>query len=298
MLWRGSDLRGALTITLPYLVFSAAWIVYSDRWVTRLPTHVGLSPSELQTIKGLAFVGFSSLLIFGLVIQRLAALRREREISDDLRRSYESLSRRFLQAHEEERKQIAHDLHDELGQNLSLLLRELHEAGDGGDSDIEALSLRAESLLNQVRLISLSLRPAILDDLGLEAALRWLTRRRWGDRDEEIRFRAEVDPAEVPEGLALPVFRIAQEALRNAVRHGRGEQVEILLTEDDGMLELRVRDDGQGFDAEVAMRRGAEGASLGLLTLRERAEAAGGRLEIESAPGEGTEVRASFPAHP
>jgi two-component system, NarL family, sensor histidine kinase UhpB len=146
-----------------------------------------------------------------------------------------------------------------------------------------------------VRQLSLSLRPLQLDDLGLAAALRSHL-----DRQATLGgFAAHPEiqdfPARLPPEVETACFRVAQEAVNNIVRHARARNVWLQLAVDAERLVLAVRDDGAGFDVEAARRRAALGASLGVVSMAERAALAGGTLRIESAPGQGTSVLAGFP---
>ncbi len=160
-------------------------------------------------------------------------------------------------------------------------------------------SLRIVShLVEEVRSRSLDLHPSVLDDLGLLPALEWYVER----HAENAGFSATVSAE--PHGLRWPpeiegaCFRVAQEALTNVARHARARSVRVALRRLPSALELTIRDDGVGFDVEAARRNAMQGESLGLLGMQERVQLAGGRLEIESTPGAGTLVRASFPASP
>ncbi len=210
-----------------------------------------------------------------------------------------ALSRRVLTVQEEERRAVARELHDELGQvltavkvNLQALRRQSApaELGPGFEDSLALL----DGAIAEVRAIATRLRPAVLDDLGLEAALN--------SHLERIRARAAVALAtdiRLPQRRLDPAvetacFRIVQEAVTNALRHARARGLTVGLGVRNGELELSVRDDGQGFDLEAATRRGAREEAVGLSGMEERARLAGGRLEIRTAPGRGTEVRALF----
>ena len=150
-------------------------------------------------------------------------------------------------------------------------------------------------MLEQVHDISLDLRPSILDDLGLEPALRWYTERQAALVELKAEFHGGSLEQRLDPVIETECFRIAQEALTNVVRHAQAKSVTVELREEDGQLHLRVRDDGVGFDVAVVRERAVRGTSLGLLSMEERAVLAGGRLEFNSAPGRGTEVHAWFP---
>jgi len=206
-----------------------------------------------------------------------------------------ALAERAMQAHEEEARRIARELHDEAGQ----LLASVHIALDGlaqrtaeSAETIQRLHELLDRVEEQLRRLSRELRPTILDDLGLGPALEWLTQgihQRTGIR---ISVRAAIGRLEA--GVETALYRIVQEALTNAVRHGRASAIDVQVRERDGAAEAVVRDDGIGFDARESLsRRGEPG--LGLLGMRERAEALGGRLDLDSSPGRGTAVSVIIP---
>jgi signal transduction histidine kinase len=147
-------------------------------------------------------------------------------------------------------------------------------------------------MIEQVQTLAFELRPSMLDELGLVEALRFQVAR-FGERSRmRARFTATPIDVRAPADIETACFRIVQEALSNVARHARARHVEITLSRQDDALEIAVKDDGAGFDVEK-LRSG-----LGLSGMGERAELAGGHLEIESAPGTGTAVRARFPLSP
>jgi signal transduction histidine kinase len=135
----------------------------------------------------------------------------------------------------------------------------------------------------------------MLDDLGLEPALRWCINRQATMVGIRAEFRAEPLERRLDTRIETECFRVAQEALTNVVRHSQAGVVALHLTHRDGLLHLSVRDDGIGFDVTAQRDQAVRGASLGLLSMQERAALAGGGLEYLSAPGQGTEVHAWFP---
>jgi PAS domain S-box-containing protein len=216
----------------------------------------------------------------------------ERKQAEEKLREYahqlEILSRRLLDAQEEERRRIARELHDQAGQALTALKITLQMPATA-TRRAESLAL-ADEVLAQVRALSFDLRPSLLDDLGLAAALRAHAERLC--KRTKLALRLELADFETrPAGeIETACFRIAQEALTNVVRHAGAATVTIALQREGDAILLAVRDDGRGFDPARATD-----ASIGLLGMRERAELAGGRLEIESAPGRGTAVCAWLP---
>lgn len=228
------------------------------------------------------------------ITPRIRAEKRLQQTTDRLL----FLSRRLLEILETERRQLARELHDEIGQALTAAKINLQTVQRYPEPDTiverldESIAV-VDNALMQVRSMSLELRPPLLDDLGLDAALRWLAEqqsRRAGLRIElqgaaTTRYPSEVETA---------CFRVAQEALTNVVRHARARSVVMKLEAIGGMLHLRVKDDGGGFDVQAARRRGMTGDSLGLVGMEERAILVGGEIEWHSAPG-ATEVHAWFP---
>jgi signal transduction histidine kinase len=202
------------------------------------------------------------------------------------------------QAQDAERRRIARELHDQVGQLLTAIQLKLmvaqREAGVRQEAALaEALALVNQSVV-QVRELSLELWPTNLEELGLPAALRWLAARH--QRSSGLELELELEPVGALSGeTAVAVFRIVQEALTNVARHAKARRLAIRLRQARGWLELEVRDDGQGFLVEEARKRADGGASLGLAGMQERASLAGGRLEIKSIAGRGTSVRARLP---
>ena len=150
-------------------------------------------------------------------------------------------------------------------------------------------------MLEQVQDISLDLRPSMLDDLGLEPALVWLTNRQAALAGLKAEVHADALERRLDSVIETECFRIAQEALTNVVRHAQARNVTVELRVRNGQLHLRVRDDGVGFDVAASREKAVLGASLGLLSMEERAVLGGGRLELVSGSKQGTEVHAWFP---
>jgi len=202
-----------------------------------------------------------------------------------------SLSAQLVQAQEEERRAVARELHDDVGQALSALLLDLGGAARLDDTAeirprLAAAQSQAEGVVDAVRRVALSLRPSMLDDLGLAAALEWQARevgRRSGMR---IQVTAE-EGGELPDAQRTCIYRVAQEALENCARHGGARLVRLRLERTAASMTLRVEDDGRGF------RPSSRG--MGLLGMEERVAQLGGRLRVASSPGHGTTVTAELP---
>ena len=206
-------------------------------------------------------------------------------------------SRRLIQAHEEERALLARELHDDLTQRLALLAIDVGRAERAAPAGPQAEAMQAvrEGLVRlseDVHALAYQLHPSILEELGLAEALRTECER--VERQGGVRLSVRIDPA--PDTLgsdaALCLFRVAQEALNNVVRHAGARAATVTLQPLDGGMLLAVRDDGAGFDpATPGTRR-----SLGLASMRERVQLVNGTLDVESAPGQGTAVVAWVPA--
>jgi len=233
-------------------------------------------------------------------IRDITKRRRAEEKLKEYSRKLLVLSRRLVVAQETERRIIARELHDEIGQSLTVLQLNLQAMlqlpGMKAVSSRLKESLEVvDHVLEQVHDISLNLRPLILDDLGLEPALRWFTTRQAALIGLKARFHADPLDHRLNPVIETECFRVAQEALTNVVRHARAKTVSVELRKEAGQLHLRVQDDGIGFDVGAVREQAVRGASLGLLSMEERAALAGGGLEFKSVPQKGTEVHAWFP---
>jgi PAS domain S-box-containing protein len=215
------------------------------------------------------------------------------------------LSAQHLTIQESERRRIAVDLHDGLGQTLSLVKLSIEEAarsvGAGAPGKaaaaLERLAPAVKSALAELRHISMNLRPSTLDDLGILASLSWYFRElEAACPGVKLERAISVREADVPDGLKISIFRIVQEATSNALKHaGAGCCIKVGLRNDGGLLELSIEDNGQGFDpAAVEMSRDFS-HGLGMQSMRERAELSGGDYELKSDPGQGTRIRVRWP---
>jgi two-component system sensor histidine kinase UhpB len=223
-----------------------------------------------------------------------------RRLQDAERQSREQL--RALAAHvesvrEQERVRIAREIHDELGQSLTcmgmdlaFLDKQIDPRNQEAAARVAALVELVKDTIRCVRRISSELRPSILDDLGLGAAIEWLAH----DVESRTRMQCAVDVPEdlvLPFELATPLFRICQEALTNVTRHAQATEVDIHVESQDGHVLLVVQDNGRGITEEEIRRHG----SLGLLGMKERVALLGGTLELTGRPGEGTTLTIRMP---
>jgi PAS domain S-box-containing protein len=223
-------------------------------------------------------------------IQAEESLRESRE-------RLQALSRQLIVAQENERRRLAHELHDEIGQTLtaiSINLQAVKVVGKSAQPRLEEAIAIVDRAIDQVRHLSLDLRPSMLDDLGLESALRWYTDRQSRRTGLPIRLDTDLKGQRLPAELETTCFRVAQEALTNVVRHAHAKHAWIELQLQGSTLNLSIRDDGIGFEPMAARGRAADGASFGLLGMQERVELLRGAFAVESLVGRGTSIRARF----
>ena len=231
--------------------------------------------------------------------KELQQTNRELALSEE---QLKQLSAKLLTLQDDERRRIAADLHDSLGQSLCAVKMRLEgleagkEAGDPAETTRGLAVCRGmvEAMIAEVRQIVSKLRPSVLDLHGLEHALEWLYEQYATGSDIRVERRIQPVGERVPASLLTPVFRIAQEAMNNAFRHSGARRVVLEMgIRRDGRLRLAVSDDGKGFD--LGRYSSPTGHSFGLLTMRERAHVGGGELTIVSAAGKGTTVEAVWP---
>ena len=239
--------------------------------------------------------------VLGQIADAVALAVTRMRLFEEVRAGHERLkvlSQRLIEVQEEERRHIARELHDEIGQQLTglkLLLDTIR--GRPVQVALERLAEAhelIEDLVARVRRLSLDLRPAMLDDLGLLPALLWLFDRYTGQTGVRVNFDHEGLEQRVPETLETAAYRIVQEALTNVARHAGVNEVTVHAGRNGGAVKLQIVDHGAGFDCN-----GAPSARVGdgLAGMRERVALLGGRMTIESAPGAGTRLTAEFPLH-
>ena len=199
-----------------------------------------------------------------------------------------------LRAQEEERRRVARDLHDEVNQALTAILLRLealaHDAPDDQQEQVQQIKGLTTQAMDELLRLARQLRPTALDDLGLETAIEAQVRG-FGERTGiEARLRTNGDSTTLDEEKQTVIYRIAQEALANAGRHAGATRVDVALSTDHEGARLRVTDDGSGFDLARARPDG-----LGLEGMAERARLVGGELDLQTTPGQGTEIRLRVP---
>ncbi len=221
---------------------------------------------------------------------------------DTRTRQLRAISERLINAQEDERKRIARRLHDDTGQSLSMLIMNL-ERMEGmipaESSDLLRRMVAARKLatrtLEDLRNVIYGLRPTMLDDLGLAPAIRWYARSGLDEAGVQVKFDSLDETMRLPPQVETTLFRIAQEAISNIVRHARAKSASIALWQEDGAACLWVEDDGCGFDFNHIATQALPLQHLGLLGIQERAELVGGEVTVDSAPGHGTRLEVHIP---
>lgn len=243
-------------------------------------------------------------LLEGIASQAAIAIQNAK-LFDEVRAGRErlrGLSSQLITTQETERCHLARELHDEIGQVLTTIKMHLRSTQRSveprAQSYLEESITMVDRAIGQVRNLSLNLRPAQLDELGLVAALHWYVKQQAKIAGFQENFVVAPAELQVPPELATACFRITQEALTNAVRHGQPRCIHIELRLCDDQLNLTIHDDGVGFDIQAARHRASLGKSLGLLGMQERAQLSDGHLKIDSKPGFGTTIRVQFPMPP
>ena len=237
-----------------------------------------------------------------LRVENEERLRVEIELRESENRLRE-LSTALLSAQERERKLIAREIHDGLGASLAAtkfkvetVLTEMGDDHPQARVALESVIPIVQGTIEEARRIQMSLRPSILDDLGILPTINWSCRQ-FESIYPAIRITKEIDieEDEVPKSLKIVIYRVLQEALNNIAKHSKTSVVLLFLQRTDQAIQLVIRDRGQGFNSEEAYSRKGATKGLGLDSMRERTELSGGSFDIESVEGKGTTIRASWP---
>jgi two-component system sensor histidine kinase UhpB len=220
----------------------------------------------------------------------------ERMIEGEKR--FRGLAKSVWKVQEEERRRLARELHDGIGQTLTALINQLRRVPSGGAANggLDAAIEVAELALRDVRELSRLLRPPVLDDLGLRAGIAWLARtlREHSELQTSIDWQADEGERLDPE-LETLIFRIAQEGLNNVVKHSGQREARVTARRRAESFEFEIADDGRGFDVARVLGPAGDATGLGLRGIRDRIELFGGRLAIESTPDRGSRLRVVVP---
>lgn len=291
--------------TTPQALFSTlrgvAYILMSLRAVIRrqpeaIPILVGISiyvlGTRLDILLGTDW-GIYSLLLFSIAMLFVLARRHAR-----LRDRILAISARLLDAQEEERRRLAREIHDGVGQTilalklkLQMLLNRCREGGAPTPSDLEGLVAETSALAEEVRRTAHDIRPAFVGDMGLEEAIRWYADHFMERTSMEILIhQGDSKVGELPPRVKDNLYRIFQEALTNSARHAQAKRFDATLFREGRKIVFVATDDGKGFDVSTAMPKG-----IGLATMQERASILGGDCHVESHPGRGTTIRVEVP---
>jgi signal transduction histidine kinase len=260
--------------------------------------------SQQRTLRQFATGATSLLLLLGFAIAVVSTMylakleqvsEKEQTRAENAEYELRRLSNQLVRVQEEERRTISRELHDEVGQVLTGLRMELGslsraEADGSFRERVESVKRLAEEALRSVRNLALLLRPSMLDDLGLEPAVRWQAKefsRRYGI-PVSVSIEGKIDT--LPETVRICLYRAVQEALTNCVKHAEATRVSVIVRREEDLLSVSVQDNGKGFDAVNLHTQG-----LGLVGMEERARALQGQLTVSSQPGKGTLVSLALP---
>ncbi len=255
-------------------------------------------PEEVELLKAIGNQ-------IGVAVENARLYQRQQEVAEQLRGMQENL-RFYLQqvtkAQEEERKRISRELHDDTIQSLVVLSRRLDGLASNGEGldeksrlDLEELRQQVNDVMQDIRRLSQDLRPAALDRLGLLPALQWLASDVEKYSGLKVRVNISGEERRLPEEAELVLFRIVQEAMRNAWRHAQATEVGIDVESGEKEMKITIRDDGKGFAVPGAIDNLARSGKLGLAGMQERARLLGGNIAIRSEVGKGTSVTVEIP---
>jgi signal transduction histidine kinase len=258
--------------------------------------------ASAESLRLSLYVTFGIALLGGLILAiatTALTLRLEREVERRLKETIEAradlqaLSARLVRAQEDERRTLARELHDEVGQSLSAIMMEAGSAAATTDANgvldrVSCIRSMAEKTLNVVRDLALLLRPSMLDDFGLVPALNWHAREMGKRTGLNVLIDADEISDDLPDEHKTCIYRVVQEALHNAARHANARNLRVTVKNEGDRVAFSVRDDGSGFDKRFV--RG-----LGLLGMEERVRRLGGELRIDSEMGRGTTISAVLP---
>jgi signal transduction histidine kinase len=285
----------ALYFGLVGSVTTMIWIIIinSPNWILFHPATEKLGVVfEMSLLMAVA-------IFTGRRVDRETAARRKAE---DLSRSLKSYAAHIVQAQEQERIRISRELHDETIQTLTLIGRRLHgieeniqSSGSATSEEVKEIRQLAEETTKGLRGITRSIRPPILDDLGIVPAIRRLVTESNKRSGIKGKFQIVGEKKRLPPNIEIEVYRIAQEAISNVEHHSNATEMAVTMSLNSGEAELQVSDNGIGFNAALILSHNYSSGKLGLLGMQERADLIDGKLTVESIPRKGTTITLIIP---
>lgn len=314
-MWRSTLKEGQRTIRYFLGAFLAAGLIFGLLNVFFLEKHLisklrrfGAEVSAIRATRDLtARISTNGADELGQLARNVNSML---ETLEDSQQKLRLLSSRVLTAQEDERKHIAHELHDSVGQSLSAIKfgienaietirNEDDEDGAGRARSLDSLQALVpitQLAIEEIRKIYMDLRPSMLDDLGVVATMRWFCRQFQQIYSSiRVELRVEIAEEEIPERLKIVIFRIVQEAFHNIAKYSGATRAIVSLFKRDDAVELAISDNGVGFEQHRVAYNDDRRPGLGLTGMKERSELSGGRLTVESAVGSGTSIAASWP---
>jgi signal transduction histidine kinase len=286
------DATAPALVLVPLAVGGETWGALALQTQTATPFGAGVPTARLRLLGEVIANALARSRAAKELAARTTALRESHE-------EYRRLADRLIEAQENERRRIARELHDDITQRLTLIgleAGEIERRNNSGPSiaprsALEKLASELSRLIGDVTRLSHRLHPSLLERVGLVTAVRVLCHDLSGRHGVEVCCRELHVPRELPEAQALAVYRVAQEALRNVLKHSRAQRADVMLAVESDSLILEIADDGQGFEIEESW----ETLGLGLQSMRERVQMLSGTMSVRSTPGSGTAVRVELP---
>lgn len=220
----------------------------------------------------------------------------ETTIQKEVGNALQQLTRMLFKVQEDERSKLSHELHEQIGQSLTAIKFNLYRSlsAESSTADLETSMAQLDALTNNIRQLSLDLRPASLDDFGLVTAIEALLDRKQVNSHAKLTIDA-AGIEDMSDETATVAYRFVQEAVDNAIKHAQATLVAVGLTTDNDKLHIRISDNGHGFDVEAAKLKAPGGGKMGLLFMQERIRQSGGSLKVSSGATTGTDLTASIP---
>jgi signal transduction histidine kinase len=293
---RGRNSQGVWSMAAPVLKLNIVPPFWMTLWFRLVLLLAVISAAVLWHRVRTAALKKRNIELWELTEQREKARQELRRAFDRLRK----LTRRLEVAKEDERKRIARELHDDMGPSLTAVIINLQLLSNGPDKEKAAQRIAdtidlVDRMVERIRDLSLNLRPPLIDELGLVAALSGYLEAQAERTGIEIELKEGTVEKGLPPEVEITAFRVVQEAVTNVIRHAGADAATVIVRQRDGRLDLIVSDRGRGFNVGDTMERASAGKAIGLLGIQERVSMLGGQVAIESTPGKGTTIRASMP---